>query len=255
MFDLNGKVALVTGASRGIGKGIALCLAKAGADVAVNYMGNLEKANQTAQEILTLGRKAIVVKADVSKKVEVESMVHEVISQMGKIDILVNNAGVLSVFPFLQLTEDEWDRIINTNLKGQFLVAQTVASHMVQVGIHGSIINIASIASGQVGIGSPGLTHYSASKGGIVALTEAMALELGSQNIRVNAIAPGAIDTDMIADYKSNEQFMQATLARQAIKRLGVPEDIGNMAVYLASNESGFCSGATFYVDGGYLAG
>lgn len=255
MFDLTGKVALVTGASRGIGKGIALCLAKAGADVAVNYMGNLEKANQTASEILSLGRKAIVVKADVSKKVDVESMVNEVISQMGKIDILINNAGILSIVPFLQLTEEEWDRVIDINLKGQFLVAQAVASHMVSAKLSGSIVNLASIASGQVGIGSPGLTHYCTTKGGVIALTEAMALELGALNVRVNAIAPGLIDTDMIASFKTNESFMQGVLARQAIKRLGLPEDIGNMAVFLASNESGFCSGATFYVDGGYLAG
>lgn len=255
MFDLTGKVALVTGASRGIGRGIALALAKAGADVAVNYVGNLEKANQTAQEILNLGRKAIVVKADVSKKAEVEAMVNEVISQMGKIDVLVNNAGVLSMAPFSQLSEEDWDWVIDTNLKGEFLVAQAVANHMVKVGIAGSIINISSIASGQTGIGGPNLAHYCAAKGGVIALTESMALELGPHNIRVNAIAPGAIDTDMIAPFKTNEQFMQGFLGRLAVKRLGTPGDIGAMAVFLASEEASYCTGATFYVDGGYLAG
>jgi len=255
MFDLTGKTALVTGASRGIGRGIALALAKAGADIAVNYIGNLEKANQTAQEILNLGRKAIVVKADVSKKAEVEAMVNEIVGQMGKIDILVNNAGVLSFVPFLQLSEEEWDRIVDINLKGQFLVAQTVANQMVKLGIKGSIINLASIASGQVGIGYPTLTHYCATKGGVVALTEAMAMELGQHNIKVNAIAPGVIDTDMIKDFKANEQILRGILARLAIKRLGTPEDIGAMAVFLASDEAGYCTGATFYVDGGYLAG
>lgn len=255
MFDLTGKMALVTGASRGIGRGIALSLAKAGADVAVNYVGNLEKANQTAQEILNLGRKAIVVKADVSKKVEVEAMVNEVISQMGKLDVLINNAGILSLVPFLSLPEEEWDRVIDTNLKGQFLVAQVVANNMVKARISGSIINISSIASGQIGIGGPNLTHYCAAKGGVIALTESMAIELGPQNIRVNAIAPGAIDTDMIATFKTNEQFMQGAMARLAIKRLGTPEDIGAMAVFLASDEAGYCTGATFYVDGGYLSG
>lgn len=255
MFDLTGKMALVTGASRGIGRGIAIALAKAGADVAVNYIGNLERANQTAQEILNLGRKAIVVKTDVSKKAEVEAMVNEVVSQMGKIDILVNNAGILSLAPFLSLPEEDWDRVIDTNLKGQFLVGQVVANHMVKAKISGSIINISSIASGQIGIGGPNLTHYCATKGGVIALTESMAVELGPQNIRVNAIAPGAIDTDMIASFKSNEQFMQGVMARLAIKRLGKPEDIGAMAVFLASDEAGYCTGATFYVDGGYLAG
>jgi NAD(P)-dependent dehydrogenase (short-subunit alcohol dehydrogenase family) len=255
MFDLTGKVALVTGASRGIGKGIALALAKAGADVAVNYVGNLEKANQTAQEILDLGRRAIVVKADVSEKAEVEAMVNEVVAQLGKIDALVNNAGVLSLAPFLQLSEEDWDRVIGTNLKGEFLVAQMVANHMVKAGTPGSIINISSIASGQTGIGGANLTHYCAAKGGVIALTESMAIELGSYNIRVNAIAPGAIDTDMIASFKTNEQFMQGVMVRLAIKKLGTPEDIGAMAVFLVSDEASYCTGATFYVDGGYLAG
>lgn len=255
MFDLTGKVALVTGASRGIGKGIALSLAKQGADVVVNYVGNFEGANQTVSEIMGVGRKAIAIKADVSKKEEVENLVSEAVKQMGKIDILVNNAGVLSFMPFLKLTEDEWDRIIDINLKGQFLVGQAVAKHMTEVGVKGKIINVASIASGGLGVGYVTLAHYCASKGGIVAMTEAMALELGPLGINVNAIAPGAIDTDMIKDFKGNEQVMAGMMARLPIKRVGKPEDIGAMAVFLASEESSYCSGATFYVDGGWLAG
>lgn len=255
MFDLAGKVALVTGASRGIGKGVALALASAGCDVAVNYVGNVEGANQTASEIMGMGRKAISVKADVSKKAEVENLVEESVKQMGKIDILVNNAGVLSFMPFLQLTEEEWDRIIDVNLKGQFLVAQAAAKHMTEAGVKGKIINVASIASGQIGVGYPTLAHYCASKGGVVAMTEAMSLELGPMGINVNCIAPGAIDTDMIKDFKANEQVTAGMMARLSIKRYGLPEDIGAMAVFLASEESSYCSGATFYVDGGWVAG
>lgn len=255
MFELTGKVALVTGASRGIGKGVALALAKQGADAVVNYAGNVEGANQTVSEIVGMGRRAVAIKADVSKKAEVENLVEESVKQMGKIDILVNNAGVLSFMPFLKLTEEEWDRIIDTNLKGQFLVAQAVAKHMSESGIKGRIINIASIASGQVGVGYPMLVHYCASKGGIVAMGEAMAIELGPLGINVNTIAPGAISTDMIKSLESDPKTMEGMMARLPIKRLGKPEDIGAMAVFLASEESSYCAGATFYVDGGWLAG
>lgn len=255
MFDLTGKVALVTGASRGIGRGVALCLAKAGADVVVNYVGNIEGANQTVSEVAALGRRAVAIKADVSKKAEVVGLVDEAVKQMGKINILVNNAGVLSFAPFLELTEEEWDRIIDVNLKGQFLVAQAVAKHMTETGVKGKIINVASIASGQIGVGYPTLAHYCASKGGVVAMTEAMSLELGPLGINVNCIAPGAIDTDMIKGMKADEKVMAGMMARLSIKRVGLPEDIGAMAVFLASEESSYCSGATFYVDGGWVAG
>jgi len=254
MFDLTGKVALITGASRGIGRGVALSLAKQGADIIINYAGNIEGANQTLSEITGMGRKAIVIKADVSKKSEVEAMVSQAVAEMGKIDILVNNAGVLSYQSFVDMPEEEWNKIIDTNLKGQFLVGQAVAKHMVDNGIKGKIINIASIASGQVGVGYAMLSHYCASKGGVVAMSEAMAVELGPLGINVNVIAPGAIDTDMTKTM-SDPKVMEGLLTRLSIKRIGKPEDIGAMAVFLASEESSYCSGATFYIDGGWLAG
>jgi 3-oxoacyl-[acyl-carrier protein] reductase len=254
MFDLTGKVALVTGASRGIGRGVALSLAKQGADVVVNYAGNVEGASQTVSEVTAMGRRAIAIKADVSKKSEVVAMVNEAVKQMGKIDILVNNAGVLSYQAFVDMPEEEWDKIIDTNLKGQFLVGQAVSKHMVDNGIKGKIINIASIASGQVGVGYPSLSHYCASKGGVIAMSEAMAVELGPKGINVNVIAPGAIDTDM-AKSLSDPKVMEGLLSRLSIKRIGKPEDIGAMAVFLAAEESSYCSGVTFYVDGGWLAG
>lgn len=255
MFDLTGKVALVTGASRGIGRGVVLLMAKAGADVVVNYAGNVEGANQTVSEIEGLGRKSIAIKADVSNKSEVENLVSESVSKMGKVDILVNNAGVLSYQAFTEMPEEEWERIIDTNLTGQFLVGQAVAKHMVVAGIKGKIINVASIASGQVGVGYPQLSHYCASKGGVIAMSEAMAVELGPKGINVNVIAPGAIETDMAKGVTENPKQLEGVLARLSIKRIGKPEDIGAMAVFLASDESSYCSGATFYVDGGWLAG
>lgn len=255
MFSLLGKVALVTGGSRGIGKGIALCLARQGADVAVNFHSKEDEAQEVVKKIKEMGRRAMAIKADVSKKEEVGAMAEKVVKEFGKIDILVNNAGILSFAPFLKMDEEMWEKMMAVNLKGQFLVAQAVANHMVEKRIPGRIINIASIASGQVGVGFPNIAHYCASKGGIIAMTETMALELGPYNICVNAIAPGVIESDMTKGMLSDEKAKQGLLARIPKRRIGKPEDIGAMAAFLASNEADYCTGATFYVDGGWLAG
>ncbi len=255
MFDLGGKVALVTGGGRGIGRGIVLALAKAGADVAVNFIGDGVLAGEVAQEARGFGRRAITVHADVSDHFQVDLMVEAVVRQLGRIDILVNNAGILTFGPFLQLREEDWDRVLDVNLKGQFLVAQAVARRMVRQGTGGRIINIASIASGQVGIGYPNLAHYAASKGGVIAMTEVMALELGHDRINVNAIAPGLIESDMTKDLTADPEVMRIVLTRIPRGRIGRPEDVGGLAVYLASDEAEYCTGGTFYVDGGWLAG
>ncbi len=255
MFDLRGKAAVVTGGGRGIGKGIVLALARGGADVAVNFVGDGVQAEAVAKEARGLGRRAITVHADVSDRMQVDQMVDAVVRQLGRIDILVNNAGILTFAPFLELSEEDWDRVLDVNLKGQFLVAQAVARWMVRQGGGGRIINIASIASGQVGIGYPNLAHYTASKGGVIAMTEVMALELGRHRINVNAIAPGLIESDMTKDILMDTDSMRAVLARIPRGRVGRPDDIGGLAVYLASDEADYCTGATFYVDGGWLAG
>lgn len=255
MFDLTGKVALVTGGSRGIGKGICLSLAKAGADIAVNYTSSPEKAEEVKKEIEAIGRKAISVQADVSQKAQVLEMVNKVVSEMGEIDILVNNAGILTYAAFLEMPEEVFTKTIDVNLKGQFLVAQAVAGQMVKQGKGGRIINIASIASGQTGVGYPMISHYCASKGAIIALSEAMALELAPHKINVTVIAPGAIESDMTKAMLSDPKQMEAFMSRIPKKRIGLPADIGAMAVFLASSESDYCTGSTFYVDGGYLAG
>lgn len=255
MFDLIGKVALVTGGSRGIGKGICLSLAKAGADIAVNYTSSPEKAEEVKKEIEAIGRKAISVQADVSQKAQVLEMVNKVVSEMGEIDILVNNAGILTYAAFLEMPEEVFTKTIDVNLKGQFLVAQAVAGQMVKQGRGGRIVNIASIASGQTGVGYPMISHYCASKGAIIALSEAMALELAPHKINVTVIAPGAIESDMTKAMLSDPKQMEAFMGRIPKKRIGLPADIGAMAVFLASGESDYCTGSTFYVDGGYLAG
>jgi len=254
MFDLTDKVAIVTGARRGIGRGIALALAEAGADVTVSDI-SLEECQKVVEEIEAMDRKGLAVKCDVTQKAEVEEMVAQTVKEFGRVDILVNNAGILGGFkPFLELTEEEWDRVLEINLKGQFLCSQAAAKEMVK-NKWGRIINIASIASGQTGIGYPLIAHYCASKGGITALTEALALELSPQGINVNAIGPGVIETDMTKGMLADEKTQQGILMRVPKGRVGRSEDIGAAAVFLASDEADYITGATLFVDGGWLAG
>jgi 3-oxoacyl-[acyl-carrier protein] reductase len=251
--DLKGKVAIVTGARRGMGRSHALALAKAGSKVVVVDI-SLEDCEKVVQEIKKQKGEAMAVKCDVSKKAEVEEMVRKTIDKFKRVDILVNNAGICQFKPFLELTEEEWDRTLNINLKGYFLCAQAAAKEMVKQK-SGVIINIASVAMGQQGIGFPNLTHYCASKGGIVGMTEAMALELAPFNIRVNAISPGMIETPMIDPVKSDPKMMEGMLARVPMHRVGKPEEVSNLVLFLASDKSSYMTGSTIVVDGGWLAG
>jgi 3-oxoacyl-[acyl-carrier protein] reductase len=251
--DLKGKIAIVTGARRGMGKSHALVLAKAGAKVVVSDI-SLEDCQAVAEEIKKAGGEAIALKCDVTKKEEIDKMVRATVEKWNKIDILVNNAGICQFKPFLQLTEDDWDRTININLKGEFLCAQAVAREMTKQK-SGAIVNIASIAMGQVGIGFQALSHYCAAKGGIVAMTEAMALELAPLNIRVNAIAPGMVDTPMMEQTKQDPKMMEATLAKVPLHRAGQSEEVSNLVLFLASDASSYITGSTIVIDGGWLAG
>lgn len=245
---------MVTGARRGIGKGIATALALSGADVLIADI-NLAECEATAQEIQTrTGRKVIPCQCDVSQKAEVEAMMTQAVATFGKLDILVNNAGIYEPKPVLDLTEADWDRTIDINLKGEFLCAQAAAREMAK-NKWGRIINIASIAAGQVGVGFLASAHYCASKGGITAMTEALALELAPLGIRVNAVGPGVIDTPMTKGITIDEKAKQGLLMRVPVGRLGTPEDIAGLVVYLASEEADYVTGATFFVDGGWLAG
>jgi len=247
MFDLTGKIALVTGASSGIGRASALALATQGAKVVVAAR-RLDKLEALAAEIKSHGKDALAVQMDVTKKADIDAAISATIKAFGKLDILLNNAGALDYSPFLEMTEEKWDLVIDTNLKGYFLAAQSAAREMAK-NKWGRIINIASVASGAVGIGFPQLAHYTASKGGVIGLTEAMAAELGPMGILVNAIGPGGIETEM-----TKGMDMSAFNTRLSVKRIGKPEEIAAAVVYLASDESSYTTGATLYVDGGWLA-
>lgn len=252
-MDLKGKIVIITGAQRGMGKSHAIKFATAGAKVVVSDI-SLEGCQKVVEEIKKDGGEAMAIKCDVSKKAEVDEMVKKTVEKFGKVDVLVNNAGICQFKPFLELTEEEWDRTLNINLKGYFLCAQAAAKEMVKQK-SGTIINIASIAMGQVGVGFLTLAHYTASKGGIVGMTETLALELAPYNIRVNAIAPGAIDTPMVDPLKSDKKTMDATLARIPMHRMGHPEEVSNLVLFLASEDSSYMTGSIVVIDGGWLAG
>jgi len=251
--DLKGKVAIITGARRGMGKSHAITLAKAGIKVVVADISQ-EDCQKVVDEMKKQGGQGLAVKCDVTKKEGVDKMVEMAVKKWGRVDILVNNAGICQFKPFLELTEEDWDRTLDINLKGYFLCAQACVKEMIKQK-SGVIVNIASIAMGQVGVGFLNLAHYCASKGGIVAMTEAMALELAPYGIRVNAISPGAIETPMIDPLKVDPKMMEGTLAQIPMHRVGKPEEVSNLVLFLASDESSYMTGSTVVIDGGWLAG
>ncbi|MGI5997174.1 MAG: 3-oxoacyl-[acyl-carrier-protein] reductase [Lutispora sp.] len=246
-MQLKGKTAIITGASRGIGRTIALSFAKAGANVIINYSSSDEAAQEVAREAMAYGVKAEVIKADVSNYLEAENLVDRVLNQYGSIDILVNNAGITKDNLLLRMNEDDFDKVVNTNLKGTFNFTKAVSKVMMKQR-KGKIINIASV----VGIiGNAGQSNYAAAKAGIIGFTKSVAKELGSRGITVNAIAPGFIETDMTAvlSDKVKEQFANAI----PLKRPGNPEDVANAALFLASDYSDYITGQVINIDGGMV--
>ncbi|MGD6854661.1 3-oxoacyl-[acyl-carrier-protein] reductase [Bacillus infantis] len=244
---LEGKSAIVTGASRGIGREIALELARQGANVAVNYSGSEAKANETVEEIKALGRDAFAVKADVSDSEAVTAMMKETIERFGSIDILVNNAGITRDNLLMRMKEEEWDEVISINLKGVFLCTKAATRQMMKQR-SGRIINVSSI----VGVsGNPGQANYVAAKAGVIGLTKTSAKELATRGITVNAIAPGFISTDMTD--KLNEEVKEQMLSGIPLGRLGEPSDIAKVALFLASEDSRYMTGQTLHVDGGMV--
>jgi NAD(P)-dependent dehydrogenase (short-subunit alcohol dehydrogenase family) len=241
------KVALVTGGSRSIGRAIALGFAREGADVAVNYVSNTEEAQSTVRDIEALGRQALAVKADTSKRAEVEAIVNQVWERFGQIDILVNNAGVQKRVFFLELEEKDWDWMLGVNLKGYYLVGQAVAARMKARG-HGAIINISSEAAG---FPAQRMTAYCVFKAGVAMLTKCMALELAQYGIRVNALAPGLTRTDINRKDLEDEEFLKMRVARIPLGRVMNPEDLVGAALFLASSDSETATGTTLQVDGG----
>jgi 3-oxoacyl-[acyl-carrier protein] reductase len=244
---LKDKAVLVTGASRGIGRAIALYFAGQGAKVAVNYSGSEEKANDVVAEIKKNGGTAFALKADISSSDDVTNMVKSVIDEFGSLDVLVNNAGITRDNLLMRMKEEEWDAVINTNLKGVFLTTKAVSRQMMKQR-QGRIINIASI----VGVsGNAGQANYVAAKAGVIGLTKTTAKELSSRGITVNAIAPGFIETDMTG--KLEDGIKQDMLKNIPLSRFGQPEDIAAAAAFLASDEASYITGQTLHVDGGMV--
>ena len=249
-FSLEGQVAIVTGGGTGIGRGIALEFAKAGADVVVagRRRSVLEKVDE---EVTVLGKRSLAVQTDISRKTDVDNLVQRVMDEFGVIDILVNNAAILTTTPLLELSEDDWDKNIDINLKGYYLCCRAVGEGMVKRK-KGSIINVASTAGFRVGTRNSAV--YSIAKAGVIMLARGLARELASHNVRVNTIAPGAVRTEMIKSAWSDPVALKETEANIPLGRVAEPSDIGSVAVFLASDASRHITGSTIVVDGGLLA-
>ncbi|MEK5237027.1 3-oxoacyl-ACP reductase FabG [Paenibacillus sp. FSL L8-0470] len=246
MFSaLRGQTALVTGGSRGIGRSIALALAEHGVKVAVNYSGSEAAAQETVARIAELGSEGIALKGNVGKSDEAENLVKEVLNTWGKIDILVNNAGITRDNLIMRMKEEEFDQVIETNLKGVFNCLKAVTRPMMKQR-YGRIINISSV----VGVtGNPGQINYTAAKAGVIGMTKAAARELSSRGITVNCIAPGFIDTDMTREL--SDEVRSELIKGIPLAELGRPEDIAMAAVFLASEGAAYMTGQTLHVDGG----
>jgi len=245
MIDLTGKVALVTGGSRGIGRAIAEKLASLGARVVVNYHSNEAAANEVVEEIRSAGGEAIAVRGDVRNPEDARRMVKTALDTFGRLDILVNNAGTTRDNLLALMKEEDWDLVLETNLKGTYQVTKAAIRSMMKQR-SGRIINITSVAGVA---GNPGQTNYSAAKAGIIGFTKSLAKEIGPRNITVNAVAPGYVPTDLTADLP--EELIQRAVELTPLGRLGTVEDVANVVAFLASDEAGFITGQVLRVDGG----
>lgn len=246
-MDLTGKVALVTGASRGIGQAVAVELAKAGADVIVNYIGNEAVAQETVEKVEALGRKALKIKADVGNADEVQAMVDEAHAAFGHIDVLVNNAGITRDGLLIRMKDSDWDDVLNINLKGVYLVSKAVAKLMVKQR-SGRIINMTSV-SGVTG--NVGQANYAAAKAGVIGFTKTCAKELAARGITVNAVAPGFIETAMTDVLP--EKIKEGIAATVPLGRMGQPEEIAGVVTFLASDFASYITGQVLNVDGGMV--
>jgi NAD(P)-dependent dehydrogenase (short-subunit alcohol dehydrogenase family) len=248
---LEGKTCVVTGASKGLGRAFALKLAAEGGDIVVNYNTGEARAAETVAEVEKLNRRALLVKADVSRKADVEMLTQKVIDAYGKVDVLVNNAGIFMVRPSFDLTEDEWDKTIDTNLKGVFLCSQIIGKKMAERRT-GAIINISSVVAFS---SFPDRAAYCAAKAGVVSLTKTLAVEWSQYNVRVNCIAPAYLETERLKnEVRAGKRDMTPVVSRTPMRRLGKPEEAANVVAFLASDEASFVTGETVLVDGGWMA-
>lgn len=247
---LEGKAVLVTGGDQGIGRGIALRLAQEGADVAIGFRSNKEGADDTMHEIQEFGQKSVAIQGDVGRLEDGRKLVSEAIRQLGRIDILVNNAGLERRADFWDATEQDFDLVLNVNLKGVFFITQAVVRHLMETKRPGKIINISSVHEE---LPFPHFASYCASKGGLKMLTRDLAIELAPFGITINNIAPGAIETPINTKLLNDPAKLNALLEEIPLRRLGKPEDVAGMAVFLASSDADYVTGTTFFVDGGLL--
>ncbi len=247
---LKNQVAIITGAATGIGQGIATRFAKEGASVVVDYVGNPDRANQTVEAIKATGARVIAVQADVSDQAQVQNLLDSTVREFGKLDIVVNNAGIEKKFAFVDYPLEECRKILDINLIGPFLVAQAAARQMIKQGNGGRIINISSVHED---LPMPTNSVYCAAKGGLRMLARTIAVELAKHNITVNNIGPGAVYTPIDADIEAQPEIEKALMSEIPLNRWGKPEDIAGLAVYLASEEASYVTGATYFIDGGML--
>lgn len=247
-MKLDQKVAVVTGADSGIGRAIAVQFAREGAAVVVNYAHNRDKAMEVRQVIEQSNGKVLVIQADVSQYDQAMGLIQQAVEQFGRIDIMVNNAGMEIHSPFLDVTEEQYDRVLAVDLKGAFFCTQAAAREMVKRNIPGRIVNISSVHED---LAMPQNVPYCCAKGGLRMLTRTICLELAPHNITVNNIAPGAVDTPIDADVKADQQKYGALLAEIPLHRMGQPEEIAKLALYLASDDSAYVTGSTYTIDGG----
>jgi len=247
MFELTGKAALVTGGSRGIGRAIALALAKQGARVAVNYATNAQAAQEVVQQITACGSQALAIQGDVSRQEDAQRLVSETLAAFGALHILVNNAGVTQDDLVLRMSEEAWDRVLAVNLRGAFLCTKAALRPMIRQR-WGRIISIASVAGL---VGNPGQANYAAAKAGLIGLTKAVAKEVASRNVTANAVAPGLVRTELTADLLQAQE--QAILQLTPLGRPATPEEIAPAVVFLASEEAAYITGQVLAVDGGLV--
>ena len=249
-MKLLNKVALITGAGRGIGRGIAEVFAEEGADVAVNYFASAQAAEDVAAYVRSKGRRAMTVQADVPNRAQVEAMIDRVWKELGPIDILVNNAGIETIVPFLELTDEQWTRLVDINLRAPWLVSQVYCRRAIAEKHKGVILHLGSVQAAKV---LPGRTHYAPTKLGLEALTRNMSVEMMPFGIRVNCLHPGLIDTDMTSWVMKNDEIRPQVLAQISMGRAGNIREMGTAAAFFCSDESSYITGQSLHAEGGWI--